>query len=282
MRRLVWTIAVFVSSTASAAVPPTNTNVVAVAEDAFGITLGPESLGLYSPSSVRGFSPLSAGNLRLNGLYFDQQGQMVDRLVYDTRMRVGLAAVNFPWPAPTGIVDYTLRQPKDTSALTSIVYAGPYDSREIDLDGYTKLWDNRLGIAGGLSFRRDVDIPGLTARISSFGVLPQWTPNESLTLSMFWGRRNYTDARTTPFIFLSADQSPPRLSLRYFGQPWAEGDFDSEHYGVLTNATFGEHWSLRAGIFRSIYDSPRSYSELYLDTSSDGIGTHTIIAGFPR
>src|SRR5579862_6686790 len=100
MRRLVWAIAALVTWSASAAETRTNTNVVFAAEDAFGITLGPESLGLYNPGGVRGFSPLTAGNARIDGLYFDQQGQMLDRLVSDTRIRVGLSAVNFPWPAP--------------------------------------------------------------------------------------------------------------------------------------------------------------------------------------
>jgi hypothetical protein len=29
--------------------------------------------GLYGPGGVRGFNPLTAGNVRIDGLYFDQQ-----------------------------------------------------------------------------------------------------------------------------------------------------------------------------------------------------------------
>jgi iron complex outermembrane receptor protein len=119
--------------------PSVNTDVASSADGAFGITLGPETLGLYSPASVRGFSPLAADNVRLDGLYFDQQSDMFDRLVIDTRMRVRISALNFPWPAPTGIVDYTLREPEDTPTLTSITYVGPYDSRDVDLDGQARL-----------------------------------------------------------------------------------------------------------------------------------------------
>src|SRR3546814_8839604 len=46
-------------------------NAVRQAEDAFGFSVGRESLGLYSSSNVRGFSPLDAGNVRIEGLYFD-------------------------------------------------------------------------------------------------------------------------------------------------------------------------------------------------------------------
>src|SRR6185312_7584385 len=108
MRALVWVFPALAISVAFGAEPSTDTNVVSTAQDAFGITLGPESLGLYNPGSVRGFSPILAGNARIDGLYFDQQGSMFDRLVTDTRIRVGLSAVSFPWPAPSGIVDYSL------------------------------------------------------------------------------------------------------------------------------------------------------------------------------
>src|SRR5581483_8871534 len=50
-------------------------NPVASAQDAFGFTLGLETIGMYSPGQVRGFSPQSAGNVRIDGLYFDQRSE---------------------------------------------------------------------------------------------------------------------------------------------------------------------------------------------------------------
>lgn len=47
-------------------------NAVTQAEDAFGFTIDCETLGVYTSSNVRGFSPLAAGNVRVEGLYFDQ------------------------------------------------------------------------------------------------------------------------------------------------------------------------------------------------------------------
>jgi hypothetical protein len=47
-------------------------NAVTQAEDAFGFSVGRESLGIYNAGNVRGFSPIAAGNLRIDGLYFDQ------------------------------------------------------------------------------------------------------------------------------------------------------------------------------------------------------------------
>jgi iron complex outermembrane receptor protein len=40
-------------------------NAVRQAEDAFGYSVGRETLGLYSSSNVRGFSPFKAGNVRI-------------------------------------------------------------------------------------------------------------------------------------------------------------------------------------------------------------------------
>ena len=48
-------------------------NAVTAADDAFGPTIGSQSIGLYDAEHVRGFSPRAAGNLRIEGLYFDQQ-----------------------------------------------------------------------------------------------------------------------------------------------------------------------------------------------------------------
>ena len=46
----------------------TDNNAVASAEDAFGKTVvGDEQIGIYNPDDVRGFSPVSAGNLRAIG-----------------------------------------------------------------------------------------------------------------------------------------------------------------------------------------------------------------------
>ena len=88
-------------------------NPVVSAEDAFGLTLGLESIGMYSPGQVRGFSPLTAGNVRIDGLYFDQQGAPSNRVIEGWAIRVGVSEIGYDFPAPTGIVDYELRHPGD-------------------------------------------------------------------------------------------------------------------------------------------------------------------------
>jgi iron complex outermembrane receptor protein len=93
--------------------------VTVVAEDVFGTSFGLQSVGLYSPTDARGFSPQQAGNLRIEGLYFDQESANVGScIVRQTTMRIGIAAQTYSMPAPTGIADYTLRIPGDQWAFS--------------------------------------------------------------------------------------------------------------------------------------------------------------------
>ena len=279
MRRLLWVFPALAISVAFSAEPPTtDTNVVSSAEDAFGITLGPESLGLYNPSSVRGFSPTLAGNVRIDGLYFDQQGSMFDRLVTDTRIRVGLSAVSFPWAAPSGIVDYALRSPEGASGLTAIAYVGIFDSRDLDIDGHTSFPTAHFAIATGASYHHDELTPGLRGSSDSLAIHPRWTPRSNVSVDAFWGRQNVTSTMQQPVIYLGEAQTPPPVPTRYFGMPWAETDNDSEHYGMLAKVQFSGGWSARVGIFRSVYDIQRDVLELYLNTSSRGVGDHILVA----
>lgn len=75
-------------------------NAAAGAEDAFGTSIGNERVGLYSGNDVRGFSPVTANNIRLEGLYFDRPAAFTDRLVQSNVVRVGLTAQNYLFPAP--------------------------------------------------------------------------------------------------------------------------------------------------------------------------------------
>ena len=49
----------------------TQENAITSASDAFGTSIGNETIGLYRDNNVRGFSPITAGNRRIEGLYFD-------------------------------------------------------------------------------------------------------------------------------------------------------------------------------------------------------------------
>ena len=127
-------------------------NPVTAADDAYGLTLGLESVGIYSPGLVRGFDPRTAGNVRIDGLYFDQQGALSDRVVEGSTIRVGVSEIGFAFPAPTGIVDYDLRGlGGDKPGATVIANVGPYQAWGVSVDGALPLADKRLVLPLGAS-----------------------------------------------------------------------------------------------------------------------------------
>lgn len=75
-------------------------NVVTTAQDAFGTPIGNDTIGIYSAQEARGFSPRDAGNVRIEGLYFDQQGNVGygNQLFGSATIRVGLSAQSYPFP----------------------------------------------------------------------------------------------------------------------------------------------------------------------------------------
>ena len=104
-------LAALTLATGTASAQRADTTAASEADDAFGLSVAGETIGLYSDKYVRGFSPVNAGNLRLDGLYIDRQGEFTDRLFADVAVRVGATALETPLPAPSGIADYSLRRP---------------------------------------------------------------------------------------------------------------------------------------------------------------------------
>jgi iron complex outermembrane receptor protein len=125
---------------------------VASADDAFGLTQGLESIGLYSPGSIRGFNPQTAGNVRVDGLYFDQQGGLSNRVVEGSTIRVGISETGYAFPAPTGIVDYDLRHAGDGTPSGSIVATvGPFQGQRFSADGVLPIGSSELQLPIGIS-----------------------------------------------------------------------------------------------------------------------------------
>jgi hypothetical protein len=130
---------------------------VASANDGFGLTLGLESIGLYGPGFVRGFNPQTAGNVRIDGLYFDQHGALSNRVVEGSAIRIGISEIGYAFPAPTGIVDYDLRRPGNGT---------PRDRTELWSAGiaYRAQWQGHGDFTLGVqqeSYSKDVTSPAL-------------------------------------------------------------------------------------------------------------------------
>jgi hypothetical protein len=165
-----------------------NVDVVAAAGDAFGTTIGNEIVGVYNTDLLRGFSPITAGNIRINGLYFDQAGELNDRLLDGSTIRVGLTAQTYPFPAPTGIVDYRLRMPGSKRVVSTVAglsdFFGPYAEMEMKLP----VTGDKLGLAAGIGLADEEHADGSNAQIRTAALLLNWHPIKRATLTPFWSQ----------------------------------------------------------------------------------------------
>src|SRR5262249_36113222 len=124
-----------------------NENAVTAAADAFGTVVGSQTIGLYSPTNARGFSPTQAGNLRIEGLYFDQQSQQSNPYLFSGYdMRVGIAAQSYAFPSPSGIADYTLRAPGDRLLASAVLIRGPLDIASAEIDAQLPVVNDVLSV----------------------------------------------------------------------------------------------------------------------------------------
>jgi iron complex outermembrane recepter protein len=257
---------------------------VASANDAFGLTLGLESIGIYNPGGVRGFNPQTAGDVRIDGLYFDQQGALSNRVVEGSTIRVGVSEIGYAFPAPTGIVDYDLRHPGNgTPSATVVASVGPFQAHGLSIDGILPIDSSELQLPMGASYQIGMQAPfgvanpGYTSAIANVGATPQWRPIDQLTFRGIFDWTNTTQAKTLPIIFTAGDYLPPETPRGYYGQNWAEGRSLAENYGGILDAQLSTRWSFAAGVFRSIADNPVSYADLYLDTKPDGSAEQFVV-----
>jgi iron complex outermembrane receptor protein len=257
-------------------------NAVVAADDAFGLAIGTESVGLYTPDQVRGFDPQTAGNVRIGGLYFDQQTPLSARAIEGSTIRIGISAVGYPFPAPTGIADFDLRHVGDKTALTVLTGGGPFQTRAIDLDGQLSLPSWNMKVPIGISRRISADLDGYASPEVSAAIAPQWTPREGIVVRAFWDgvRSQY---QVVPEIVMGASvlSLPPRLPASYLGQRWARWESVFQNYGAMVDVQLSRRWSLSAGLFRSISDSSAGYSDQYSATQRTGLAEHWLI-GYPE
>lgn len=257
----------------------TTNNAVTAADDAFGRAVGSEKIGIYSSEDVRGFNPVEAGNVRIEGLYFDQQAMPSNRVVDSSAIRVGYAARGYPFPAPTGIVDLKLEK-FEGKVIGSI-------ESEIDEQGNfggsvqakLTLAGEKLGLSLGQGFRI-ARIPfGRFGNFNTQALALSWYPETGTELTVFWSQFDGSRMGASPITFPAPGVIPPRLDRRqYFGQSWALGANRGYTEGAIFKRRFGA-FLLETGLFRSIKTDPIVYADLLFGTNANGLSpVHTIIA----
>jgi iron complex outermembrane receptor protein len=256
-------------------------NAVRNAGDAFGTSIGRETIGLYNSSSVRGFSPTAAGNVRIDSLYFDQVWGLNPRLRRTTNIRVGPSALGFPFPAPTGIVDYGFRRPVDTAAMSVLGSLNQWGNAALEIDGNLPIKPGLLSVGLGGALFRDRYYNGTEAGFYQGAIAVRYAPGEIFEFVPFWVRSHGFD-ETGPVYVPGGDFLPPRIPRRRFiGPDWARYRGTALNYGLLANADINDLWLASAGVFRSLFDDSRSFSNLLIDLQPDGSARQLIIADPP-
>lgn len=251
-------------------------NAVRQAGDAFGTSIGREVSGLYNRDRVRGFSPVAAGNVRIDGLYFDPIVTPSSRLVRATTIRVGPSALGSPFPAPTGIVDLGLRRPGKEAAASVLIGYNTWTTSTAEFDASLPVSSTfSIGVGAGAVLESG---PNLTRDHSYEGaIIAQWQPSASFSLLPFFNVKETPIDDHGPFSVPAGDFLPPRLPRRQLFGPWWSRSGDTEvNAGVISDWTIADGWLLRAGLFQSQRVVRGQFTNVVRISSPDGTGNQRI------
>ncbi|MFY8092368.1 MAG: TonB-dependent receptor domain-containing protein [Niveispirillum sp.] len=272
-------VALLVCAPLAAAQDNAGDNVVRTATDAFGLRVGTESIGLYDAGNVRGFSPDSAGNVRLEGLYISQQGSLSDRVVEATSIRVGLNTVGLLFPAPSGIADLLLRKPAETGA-DLVLGIDPRTSPYMQLDtGYVAA-DGRFSLAAGVAAHPDQNGAfGGDQRFWSAGFVPRWQVSDAVVLTGFADWDRMKDGEVVPSYLPDGPTLPPRIDRDVdHSLAWADWAYEVENQGIILDAGLAEGLVARAGLFRSVQRLPYdAFALLSVNPARQGEMLHVLL-----
>ena len=263
---------------ARAQVSSTEDNAITNADDAFGQSVGNERVGLYSGEDVRGFSPVEAGNGRIEGLYFAQASGPGQRVIAGSMVRVGLSAQGYPFPAPTGIVDYSLvKNFGETGGSLRLEY-GQYGSPIAIVDGSLPLGED-AGLTFSINRREQERHEGGRAENLGLGATFSWRPWDEAEIVAFATRIRFWEDPAAPVVFPGGDYLPPEYRRReLLAQPWALKDNRNHLFGVVARLPFGD-WQFDAGLFQAGRHIPETYADLFTRLRPDGTTpARTIVA----
>lgn len=270
------------ASTAAFGQARSDENAVTQAEDAFGFSVGRESLGIYSSTNVRGFSPVAAGNLRIDGLYFDQQWGLSGTILDSVSIKVGLSAQGYPFLAPSGIVDQSLREPGNKAGASVVANWDSYGTYGVEVDGSLPL-TSTLSLGYGFNGTHQSFSDGTNNTNHTESLIARWRPARGIEIIPFWTINNdYNDEAGT--FYVPAGPYLPKLPRpdHNEGADWAKFRYTGLNEGLLASASLSQNWLLRFGAFRSVWDLKHSYSGLLLDEQPDGSGERVLYADPPN
>jgi iron complex outermembrane recepter protein len=254
-------------------------NAVTAASDAFGTVVGTQTIGLYSPTNARGFSPTQAENIRIEGLYFDQQTTSSDPFLFSgTNMRVGIAAQSYAFPSPSGIADLSLRVPEDGAGASLVLVHGPLSEWSAEIDARYALWPQAFSVGVNVAAAQNFDYNyALASTRRAVSLLARWRPTSRTEVVPFFGYIYNTEDQETPFVFADGTHPVPQFNEQHLPtQNWTTWTWSQITAGVIATVATGGPWSVRTGIFRSETKTAHNFNDLLLGVQPDGIAQHVM------
>ena len=253
-------------------------NVITQASDAFGTSVGDETIGLYSGGNVRGFSAFAAQNVRIEGLYFDNQGPLSDAVRAGSTIQVGISALGYPFPAPTGIVDFSLRRSADRPVISARAGFGDFFAAFATVDAALPLTGN-LDLNIGAGVEEFVYPDGADFWFVRYGGVARWRPAAGVEVTGFYSRYDYFDEQQTPVIFTAGAFLPKRIARnQFFGQDWADWAGHSQNFGGMAKATRGG-WRIGLGLFSSRFTIDQFGANFFANKQADGSAERQVLLG---
>ena len=252
---------------------------VAEALDAFGSTVGRQAIGLYSSESARGFSPTQAGNLRLDGLYFDELnfGRPNNRITRGSSVHVGIAAQGYLFPAPTGVVDYQLRVPGNEFVASVLIGDATYGVAYNETDVQIPVVSDVLSVGAGFGYTHNQPYDSaMHGEDWTWGFIARWQPNDSFVFTPFWSVSNHREFGEKADVFLGTSGYPRYHLADPMGQPWANLDAWSSNFGGIARMSFGDDWLLAVGAFRALVYFPIQQIPFLSNTNSLNQGEYSV------
>lgn len=256
-------------------------NIVTQSADAFGKAIGSERIGLYSSDDIRGFNPIDAGNVRVEGLYFDHVERVPSRLVDGSTVRVGIAAQGYPFPAPTGIVDYSLNMFTGKTEASGQIERGAYGGVAGNTELKLPLIGEEFGVSGGVGFREMARPEGGNSSYRSIGLNLSWLPYSGSFVTVMAGRFTGRDDEAHVTLFPAAGEDLPKVPREVFlGQNWTDRNSNVTMYGGLAKLPSGS-WLFEAGLFDFTVQNDTNFADILRGVRGDGTVANRVIIADP-
>jgi len=194
---------------------------------------------------------------------------------------VGLSAQGFPFPAPTGVVDYSLRKPGQERILSAFASIDTYSSASLEVDAVVPL-SPTLSLGGGFGVYRNAFYNATEGNQHVEGLNLRWSPRPGVEVQSFWSQSDiYDDEFGLIYVPAGAFLPPNPPRRRFFGPGRPKYRSTARLFGTTADASFGAGWRVQGGLFYSEFDDRSTATNLLLGLQPDGTGRQTILLDPP-